>query len=97
VGTRLQSHSGQIRKKSFVRLGYQIPLKVAHCAWEIGFEGQSHIADKGHLVTSNSDITRVIENAKDLITKEKTSEFKLQCRKDHVSAALETEEHQDRT
>jgi hypothetical protein len=29
VGTRLQYHSGQRRNKSFVRLGYQIPLKVA--------------------------------------------------------------------
>jgi hypothetical protein len=37
--------------------------------------GRSHIDDKGQLVTSNSDITRVIENAKDLITKEKTGKF----------------------
>jgi hypothetical protein len=40
---------------------------------------QSCIDDNGQLVTSNSDITRVIENAKDLVTKEKTSEFKPQC------------------
>jgi hypothetical protein len=39
--------------------------------------GRSHIDDKGQLVTYNSDNTRVIENAKDLITKEKTSKFKL--------------------
>jgi hypothetical protein len=39
----------------------------------------------------------VIENAKDLITKEKTDEFKLQCQKDQLSAALETEEHWGRT
>jgi hypothetical protein len=31
--------------------------------------GWSRIDDKGQLVTSNSDITRVIENVKDLITK----------------------------
>jgi hypothetical protein len=35
----------------------------------------------------------VIENAKDHVTKEKTGEFKLQCQKDQLSAALETEEH----
>jgi hypothetical protein len=40
--------------------------------------GQSRIDDKGWLVTSNSDITRVIENAKDLTTKEKTNKFKPQ-------------------
>jgi hypothetical protein len=55
--------------------------------------GRSRIDDKGQLVTSNSDITRVIENVKNLITKEKTGEFKLQCQKDQLSAALETKEH----
>jgi hypothetical protein len=39
----------------------------------------------------------VIENAKDLITKEKIGEFKLQRQKDQLSAALETEEQQGRT
>jgi hypothetical protein len=39
----------------------------------------------------------VIENAKDLITKEKFSEFKLQCQKDQLSVALETEEHRGHT
>jgi hypothetical protein len=55
--------------------------------------GWSRIDDKGQLVSSNSDITRVIENAKDLITKEKTDKFKLQRQKDQLSAALDTEEH----
>jgi hypothetical protein len=50
--------------------------------------------DNGQLVTSNSDITRVIQNAKDLITKEKISEFKPQRQKDQLSATIETEEHQ---
>jgi hypothetical protein len=45
-------------------------------------QGRSHIDDKGQLVTSNFDITRVIENTKDLITKEKTGEFKPQRQKD---------------
>jgi hypothetical protein len=39
----------------------------------------------------------VIENAKDLITKEKTDKFKQQRQKDQLSAALETEEHRGRT
>jgi hypothetical protein len=38
--------------------------------------GQSHIDDKGQLVTSKYDISIVIENAKDLITEEKTGKFK---------------------
>jgi hypothetical protein len=49
------------------------------------------------LITLNSDITRVIENDKDLITKEKIGEFKLQHQKDQLSAALETKEHLGRT
>jgi hypothetical protein len=39
----------------------------------------------------------VIENAKDLITKEKIGEFKSQRQKDQLSAALETKEHQSCT
>jgi hypothetical protein len=39
----------------------------------------------------------VIENAKYLITKEKTGKFKLQRQKDQLSAALKTEEHRGRT
>jgi hypothetical protein len=53
--------------------------------------------DNGQLVTSNSDITRVIQNAKDLITKEKISEFKPQRQKDQLNIAHETEKHQGRT
>jgi hypothetical protein len=53
----------------------------------------SHTNDIGQLVTSNSDITRVIENAKDLIAKEKANKFKPQGQKDQLSVALETEEH----
>jgi hypothetical protein len=41
--------------------------------------GWSYTNDSEQLVTSNSDITRVIENTKDLITKEKAGKFKLQC------------------
>jgi hypothetical protein len=39
-------------------------------------QGQSRIDDNEQLVTSNSNITRMIENAKDLITKEKVGKFK---------------------
>jgi hypothetical protein len=39
----------------------------------------------------------VIENAKDLITQEKTDEFKPQRHKDQLSAALDTEEHRGHT
>jgi hypothetical protein len=35
----------------------------------------------------------VIENAKHLITKEKTGKFKPQRQKDQLNTALETEEH----
>jgi hypothetical protein len=49
------------------------------------------------LVTSNSDIIRVIENVKDLVTKEKTGKFKPQRQKDQLSAALETEEYRGHT
>jgi hypothetical protein len=41
-------------------------------------QGWSHTDDNGQLVTSNSDITRVIENANDLITKEKASKLEPQ-------------------
>jgi hypothetical protein len=37
----------------------------------------------------------MIENAKDLITKEKIGEFEPQRQKDQLSTALETKEHQD--
>jgi hypothetical protein len=49
------------------------------------------------LVTSNSDITRVIENAKDLLSKEKTGKFMPRRQKDQLSTALNTEEHRGRT
>jgi hypothetical protein len=53
--------------------------------------------DNRQLITSNSDITRVIENVKDLVTKEKIGEFKPQRQKDQLSATLETEEHRGHT
>jgi hypothetical protein len=53
--------------------------------------------DNKQLLTSNSDTTRVIENGKDLVTKEKIGEFKPQRQKDQLSATLKTEEHRGHT
>jgi hypothetical protein len=39
----------------------------------------------------------VIQNANDLITKEKVGKFKLQRQKQQLSATLESEEYQGRT
>jgi hypothetical protein len=61
------------------------------------------IATKGHnsdlpiSFTSNSDITTMIKNAKDLVTKEKTGKFKPRRQNDQLSVALETKEHQGHT
>jgi hypothetical protein len=73
------------------------PLEGCMLRMRNWIRGWSRIDDKGQLVTSNSDITRVIENAKDHVSKEKTSKFKLQCQKDQLSAALNSEEHWGRT
>jgi hypothetical protein len=56
--------------------------------------GRSRIDDNEQLITSNSDITRVIENTKDFITKEKITEFKPRRQKDQLRTTIETEEHQ---
>jgi hypothetical protein len=77
--------------------GIPNPLEGCMLRMRNWIRGWSHIDDKGQLVTSNSDITRVIENAKDVITKEKTDKFKPQRQKDQLNAALETEEHQGHT
>jgi hypothetical protein len=58
---------------------------------------RSRIDDKGQLITSNSDITRLIKNVKDLINKEKAGKFKPQHQKDQLSTALKIEEHRDHT
>jgi hypothetical protein len=76
-----------------VRLGYRIPLNVAHCAQKNKIQGRSHTDDSGQLVTSNSNITRVIEYAKDLVTNEKAGKFKSHHQKDQLSTTLKTEEH----
>jgi hypothetical protein len=57
--------------------GIPDPLKGCTLHTRNWIRGWSRIDGNEQLVTSNSDITRVIENAKDLITKEKTSKFKL--------------------
>jgi hypothetical protein len=47
-------------------------------------QDRCHIDDNRQFITSNSDITRVIENAKDLVTKKNIGEFKPQCQKDQL-------------
>jgi hypothetical protein len=51
------------------------PLEGCTLRMRNWIRGRSHIDDNRQLVTSSSDITRVNENAKDLVTKEKTSNF----------------------
>jgi hypothetical protein len=60
-------------------------------------QGQSHTNDSGQLITSNFDISQVIENVKNIVTKEKVGKFKPQHRKDQLSTSLKIEEHRGRT
>jgi hypothetical protein len=85
------------KEQELCEAGIPDPLEGCTLRMRNWIRGQSHIDDKGQLVTSNSDITRVIENSKDLVTKEKTNKFKPQRQKDQLRAALETEEHRGRT
>jgi hypothetical protein len=68
--------------------GIPDPLEGCILRTRNSIRGRSRIDDNGQLITSNSDITRVIKNAKDLITKEKISEFKPQHWKDQLNATL---------
>jgi hypothetical protein len=77
--------------------GISYPLEGFTLCMRNWIWGRSRMDDNEQLVTSNSDITRVIENAKDLVTKEKIGEFKPQRQKDQLSIALETEELRGRT
>jgi hypothetical protein len=87
------------RKKEQEFREAEIPNPLEGCTLRTRnwIQGRSHIDDNRQLVTSTSDITRVIENAKDHITKEKVGKFKQQRQKDQLSVALETEEHRGRT
>jgi hypothetical protein len=81
------------KEQELCEAGIPDPLEGCTLHTRNMIRGQSRIDDNGQLVTSNFDITRVIENTKNHITKEKTSEFKPQHQKDQLSAALKTEEH----
>jgi hypothetical protein len=59
--------------------GIPDPLEGCMLCMRNWIRGRSRIDDNRQLITSNSDITRVTENAKDLATKEKIGEFKPQC------------------
>jgi hypothetical protein len=73
--------------------GIPNPLESCMLHMRNWIQGRSRIDDNGQLITSNSNITRVIENAKDLITKGKMDKFKPRRQKDQLSIALKTEEH----
>jgi hypothetical protein len=59
--------------------------------------GHSPTDNSEWLITSSFELTNVVEKAKTLAAKEKTSEFKSQRERDQLSAALENEEHRGRT
>jgi hypothetical protein len=63
------------KKQELRETGILDPLEGCTLCTRNQIRGWSHIDGKGQFVTSNSDITRVIENAKDIVTKEKTGEF----------------------
>jgi hypothetical protein len=81
------------KEQELHEVGIPDPLEGCILRTRNWIRGRSRIDDNGQLVTSNSDITRVIENGKDLITKERVDEFKPQHQKDQLSATLETEHH----
>jgi hypothetical protein len=74
-------------------VGIPDPLEGCILRTKKWIRGWSRTNDNGQLITSNSDITRVIENDKDLITKEKADKFKPHHQKDQLSTTLETKEH----
>jgi hypothetical protein len=65
-----------MKEQELCEAGIPDPLEGCTLLTRNWIRGQPRIDDNGQLVISNSDITRVIENTKDLITKEKTGEFK---------------------
>jgi hypothetical protein len=73
--------------------GIPNPLECCTLCTKNWIWGRSRTDDSKTLVTLNSDIIRVIENVKDLMTKEKAGKFNPQCQKDQFSIVLETEEH----
>jgi hypothetical protein len=66
------------KKQELHEAGIPYPLEGCMLRMRNWIRGQSHIDDNRQLANSNSDVTRVIENANDLITKEKIDDFKLQ-------------------
>jgi hypothetical protein len=81
------------KKQEIREAGVPDPLEGCTLCTRNWIWGRSRIDDNRQLVTSNSNISRVIENAKDLVAKEKIDKFKPRRQKDQLSAALTTEEH----
>jgi hypothetical protein len=65
-----------MKEQELREVGIPNPLEGCTLRTRKWIRGWSHIDDKLKLVTSYPDITRVIENAKDLVTKAKTGKFK---------------------
>jgi hypothetical protein len=81
------------KEQGLHEVGIPDPLEGCTLSTRNWICGRSRIDDNRQLVTSNSDIIRVVEIVKDLITKDKAAKFKLQSQKDHLSIALKTEKH----
>jgi hypothetical protein len=64
------------KEQKLCEAGIPDPLEGCILCMKNWIQGWSRIDDSEQLVTSNSDITRVIENIKDITTKEKTNKFK---------------------
>jgi hypothetical protein len=76
--------------------GIPDPLEGCTVHTKNWIQGHSRIDDSGQLITSSSKATSMVERAKTLIVKEKTSEFKSHRERDQLSATLEREEHHSR-
>jgi hypothetical protein len=77
--------------------GIPDPLEGCTVRTRNWIRGHSHTDDGGRLITSSSEVTRVVEKAKTLVAKEKTDKFKSQRERDQLSASLENKEHHGRT
>jgi hypothetical protein len=71
--------------------GIPDPLEGCTVRTRNWIRGRSHIEDSGRLIALSSKVTSVVEKAKTLVTKEKTSKFKSQRERDQLNTAIENE------
>jgi hypothetical protein len=69
------------QKHELREAGILDPLEGCTLSMRNWIQGRSRIDDNGQLVTTNSNLTRVIENAKDLITKRRLANSSCSARK----------------